>query len=297
MPASPAPVSGTAAGVPFLALPPPGGARRGAVVVVAWHLMDPPRTEAAFAAALPLAGLDAWRIYLGLPMCGARLPAGGPDELMRLGYADAVLNLQGPIAAQGAAEFPAAFAELHHTLDLGDAPLGLLGGSMGSAITQLVLTETGPSSGIHPQAAVLVSPITQLRPAVDATGRRFGVTYPWGPASLAVAGRLDFVARAHELLAAGQPAVQLIVGADDDREGFLKPAQQLRAALADRYTDPARVDLVVVPDMAHALADEPGLAPAPQTPHAATVDQHAVSWLRRHLASHPATLTAEEATP
>jgi len=104
--ATSSPVSGTAAGVPFLALPPTGGTRPGASVVVAWHLMDPPRTEAAFAAALPLAGLDAWRIYLGLPMCGARLPAGGQDELMRLGYADAVLNLQGPIAAQGAEESP-----------------------------------------------------------------------------------------------------------------------------------------------------------------------------------------------
>jgi pimeloyl-ACP methyl ester carboxylesterase len=139
--------------------------------------MDPPRTEAAFAAALPLAGLDAWRIYLGLPMCGSRLPAGGQDELMRLGYADAVLKLQGPIAAQGAEEFPAAFAELRDKLDLGAAPLGLLGGSMGSAVAQLVLTETGPSAGVRARAAVLVSPIVQLRPAVDATGRRFGVTY------------------------------------------------------------------------------------------------------------------------
>ena len=186
MSAAPRPVSGTAAGVPFLALPPPGRARPGAPVVVAWHLMDPPRTEAAFAAALPMAGLDAWRIYLGLPMCGARLPAGGQDELMRRGYADAVLNLQGPIAAQGAEEFPAALAELRTALDLGDGPLALLGGSMGSAVALLVLTETAPVAEIPVRAAVLVSPMVQLRPAVDATGRRFGVSYPWGATSLAV---------------------------------------------------------------------------------------------------------------
>jgi len=48
--------------------------------------------------------------------------------------------------------------------------------------------------------------------------------------------------------------------------------------------------------MAHALADEPGVTQAPQTPHAATVDQHAVAWLRRHLSGQPATLTAGEAT-
>ncbi|MFC5230860.1 hypothetical protein [Pseudonocardia zijingensis] len=62
--------------------------------------MDPPRTEAAFAAALPLAGLDAWRIYLGLPLPGARFPEGGVDALMRLGFEDAVQNLYGPISVQ-----------------------------------------------------------------------------------------------------------------------------------------------------------------------------------------------------
>ena len=167
---------------------------------------------------------------------------------------------------------------------------------MVSVVAQLVLTETGPSAGVQARAAVLVSPIAQLRPAVDATGRRFGVTYPWRPASLAVAARMDFVARADELLSAGQPAVQLIIGADDDREGFLEPAQRLKATLAARYDDPARVDLVVVPDMAHALTDEPGVTPAPQTPHAATVDQHAVTWLRRHLNSQGATPTVGTAT-
>jgi hypothetical protein len=34
--------------------------------------MDAPRNEAAFAAALPLDELDAWKVYLGLPTFGAR---------------------------------------------------------------------------------------------------------------------------------------------------------------------------------------------------------------------------------
>jgi hypothetical protein len=50
--------------------------------VVVWHLMDPPRTEAAFAAALLLAGLEAWRTYLGLPLSGSRMPPGGAEELL-----------------------------------------------------------------------------------------------------------------------------------------------------------------------------------------------------------------------
>jgi dienelactone hydrolase len=274
-----APISGVAAGVPFVAVAPPWGAERPAPVVVAWHLMDPPRTEAAFAAALPLDGLDAWRVYLGLPMSGSRLPAGGADELMRRGYEDAVLNLQGPIATQGAEEFPAALAALREQLGLLDTRLALVGGSMGSAIAQLVLAE----SGVTARAAVLISPMAQLRPAVDATGRRFGATYPWGPESLEVAARMDFVARAGDMARNGRPAVRSIVGADDDAEGFLHPAERLRDALLDRYDGAPLADVVVVPGMGHALAEEPGVQPAPQTPAAAEVDRYAVEWLHRHL--------------
>ena len=70
-------MEGTVAGVPYVVLPPETD-RPDAPTVVAWHLNDPPRTERAMAAALPLAGLDAWRVYLGLPLSGARTPAGGP---------------------------------------------------------------------------------------------------------------------------------------------------------------------------------------------------------------------------
>jgi hypothetical protein len=40
--------------------------------------------EEAFAAALPPDGLDAWPIYLRLPICGDRLPARGWEATMRL---------------------------------------------------------------------------------------------------------------------------------------------------------------------------------------------------------------------
>lgn len=276
-------IRGVAAGVPYVAVPPMNAQRPSPPVVVAWHLMDPPRTEAAFAAALPLGGLDAWRIYLGLPLCGSRLPAGGLDELMQLGYDDAVMKLQGPVAAQAVEEFPAAFAALRGELGFGDGAIGFVGGSMGSAIAQLVLIESGRAAGVAPSAAVLVSPISQLRAAVDATGRRYGVSYPWSAASLEVARRLDFVARADETARAGQPAIRLIVGGDDDQDGFVGPAQRLQAALAERYDDPARVDLVTVSGVGHALADEPGVEPAQQTPAAGAVDRHAVEWLRAHL--------------
>ena len=271
-------LTGTAAGVPYLAVPPPTGPRADAPVVLAWHLLDAPRTERAFAAALPLDGLDAWRVHLGLPMCGSRQLPGGMEELGRLAAEDAVLRVHGPISAQAVAELGDALSALRAQLGLGDGPLGLLGGSLGAAVAQLVLAETD----LPVRAAVLVSPLVRLRPTVDALARRYAVTYSWSQASSEVAARLDGVARVDEL-ARREPAVLAVVGADDDVEGFRRPAEQLHEALVARYADPSRVGLVVVPGMGHALAEEPGLEPAPQTAAAREVDRLAVDWFRRHL--------------
>jgi hypothetical protein len=256
--------TGTAAGVPYVALAPASGPRPGAPVVLAWHLFDAPRTEDAFAAALPLDGLDAWRIYLGLPLTGKRLPAGGWDAVMRLGYEDAVLKLYAPSILGAAEETVPALAALRAEHGIGDGPLAVLGGSAGAAVAQLVAAE----AGLGIRAAVLVSPVVRLRPIVAAVGQMLGVTYGWTEASDAVADRLDFVARAGALRGTD---VLLVVGE------VLGPAAELHEALGEHAA------LVTVPGMAHALADEPGVDPAPQVPHAATVDRHASAWLAARL--------------
>jgi hypothetical protein len=53
------PITGLAAGVPFTALPPTVIVDGPAPLVSAWHMLDPPCTDAAFAAALPLTGVPA----------------------------------------------------------------------------------------------------------------------------------------------------------------------------------------------------------------------------------------------
>lgn len=261
-------ITGHAAGVPFVAVPPARGRAPGAPLVVAWHLLDAPRTEAALAAAVPLDGLDAWRVYLGLPLSGSRLPAGGFEELMRLGYEDAVLKLDKPVVYGAAEELGPALDDLRRQLGLDGGPLGVMGGSMGAAVAQLVLAE----GDLDVSAAVLISPVVQLRRAVEAGERQFGITYDWSDEANAVADRLDFLARAGDLTS----DVLLVVGEQDD-PGILEPAAQLEAALG------SRAQLATVPAMAHALAEEPGMDPAPQTAHAATVDRLAVEWFQRHL--------------
>ena len=256
------PTTSTAAGVPYV-LVPPATVRPDAPVVLAWHLMDAPCTERAFAAALPLDGLDAWRVYLGLPMTGTRPP--GVAELQRRGMDDAVLRIYGPVAEQALAEVGPVLRELRPTV--GDGPLALVGGSMGAAVAQLVAAE----GGLDVAAVVLVSPLVQLRPLIDAAATTHGFSYAWTAASDAVAARLDFVARAGELVA----PVLAVVGSED-AEAFRTSAAALVAGLG-------RAELITVDGMGHALAAGPGLEPAPQTPHAAEVDAHAVAWLRRHL--------------
>jgi dienelactone hydrolase len=279
---NPASFAGFAAGVPFVAVPPPTP-RPDAPVVCAWHLLDSPRSEPALAAALPLAGLEAWRVYFGLPLCGARLPSGGWDEVVRLAATDPVLGLHGPIARQGAAEFPAALAAVRERFRIPSGPVAVVGGSIGAAVAQLAITESAPAAGIAVDAAVLVSPVIELSRMIDALSEKFGAPYAWSDPARELARRLDFPSRAADFARQGQPAVRVVVGADDLPAGFLAPAERLRDALRRHYDDPSRVDLAVVPGMGHALAEEPGFEPAPQTAHAAAVDRLAVAWLRQHL--------------
>src|ERR671914_2363759 len=81
------PITGTAAGVPFTALPPADGGP--APLILTWHMLDAPRSDAAFAAALPMNDVPAWRVHLGMPMCGARMVDGRTEPIVELMRQDA----------------------------------------------------------------------------------------------------------------------------------------------------------------------------------------------------------------
>jgi pimeloyl-ACP methyl ester carboxylesterase len=258
-------------GVPAVVRPPAGGARADAPVIVAWHLLDAPRNERALAASLPLAGLDAWKIYLGLPLSGSRLPAGGAAEIQQRIAEDPVLRLHRPIVQGGFEEFPGALAAARRELGLAeDVPLGLLGGSMGSAVAQLVLAEAGAPV----RAAVLISPVTRMRATIDGLSRHFGMEYGWTPPSSSFAERTDFADRAGEL---AKVPLRYVVGADDLREPFHEPLEETVAAL-ERHG--GVVDRQVIAGMGHSFFDEAAGQP---TPAAATIDDLATDWFREHL--------------
>ncbi|WP_439381896.1 alpha/beta hydrolase family protein [Amycolatopsis lexingtonensis] len=250
-------IEGIAAGVPFVAVP-PADPDAPAALLAGWHLMDAPASEQAMAEAVPMAGLQAWRVYFGLPLTGARLPEGGYDEVFRRAGEDAVLNVFEPVTEQAAAEFPAALAELRDRLPGASGPLGVFGGSAGALVALEMLARGDAAIA----AAAVASPVVQLAPMIAANERRFGVTYSWTERSRAVAARYDYVNRAGELTA----PLLLVAGAADD-VAVREPAAALHEKLG--------AELVTVEGMAHEFP--------PGTPEAARVDAAFTEWFARKL--------------
>jgi pimeloyl-ACP methyl ester carboxylesterase len=257
-------LSGVAGKVPFIAYPPVSG-REDAPIVTVWHMLDAPRTEVAMAAALPLNDVDAWRVYLRLPV---------PPEA-----GDPVLGFFGPIVEQAVADFPHALDEVHRQIPgAGRQPLRLVGCSLGAMVVSCLVAEC---DDIPVESVALVSPAVQLSSLVQASERAFGVKYPWSDESRRMAAQFDLVARAADIAKRDVPAL-LVMGDKDDDE-FRISAERMWQALSG-VGEPGRYSLITVPGMGHALAEEPGVEAAPQTPHAARVDAIVSQWLNRWAA-------------
>ncbi|MEE2037368.1 prolyl oligopeptidase family serine peptidase [Nocardiopsis sp. CT-R113] len=271
-------ITGTAAGVPFTALPPSGTGNDRAPLIVTWHMLDAPRTDAAFAAALPMAGVPSWRVHLGMPLCGTRMVEGRLDRHLELAREDILLAYFGPVVHQAVEEFPAALAELRRQLPIDDQPIGILGASLGGAVALQVLTAPPTPIG----AVALVNPAVRVSAGVELLAAGLGQPYGWTAESRRAADDLDFVGRAGEL--SGEPPLLLVSG-EHDHPALREDAFSLVKALRGRYARPDEIELTTVPGLAHPLADEPGLEPAPQLPATVAVDEVLTQWFVRRFAT------------
>lgn len=194
-------------GVPALVAPAEGEAP----LVVLWHGFGSPRSEAEMAAALPLDGLDAHRVYAGLPDFGRRAPADWLTELPRRQRDDYLQQLLGPVVEQAARELPCLVREMTVrypvNLSLG---IGLAGFSAGGIATLLALAE----HSVPVNSAVVIGVTRNAALLVDLLERKFDIPYQWSPGALAQARRLDFEERAAEIRASG--AELLLVHGDED---------------------------------------------------------------------------------
>ncbi|MGH2626196.1 MAG: alpha/beta hydrolase family protein [Anaerolineales bacterium] len=264
----------TANGVPFLALP-PERARDAQGAVIFWHGADPPRTEEALAAAVPMRGVPVWRVYLGMPGHGIRSPEGGVEEIMRLAAQDALSLLFRPRIEDALAELPGAVDDLRARLGIDPAlPLGLFGFSQGGAAALLAV-----SRGLLPFKAVVTFGATvDMQALINHIASLFGMTYEWTDERRALADRLSPVGYARALAESGA-AILLGVGADDPYP-TREPAERLAASIV---SGGGSAEARIVPNLAHAFVDEPGEAPAPQGEQARAVDDLASRWFTSHL--------------
>ncbi|RLK58626.1 alpha/beta hydrolase [Actinokineospora cianjurensis] len=257
------PITGTAGNVPFTALPPPHDGP--APLIVTWHMMDPPRSDAAFAAALPMTDVPAWRVHLAMPLCGARMVNGTTDAIVDLASQDPLMSFLHPFVEQATDEFPAALAALRTHLTTDDGPIGILGASLGAAVALRVLTGTDTPV----RAAAIVNGAIRMRSVVAL----FPGDYPYDTHTTAIVDDLDFTTKTDTIT-----TPLLIITGAHDHPALHADAHHLATTLGDR------AELHTIPDLTHPLAEEPGIVPAPQLPQAREVDTHLTTWFRRHLA-------------
>lgn len=268
------PTTGTAAGLPYMALPPttvdaePAGPAR---LIVAWPGLDPPQTERALATALPMTGVPLWRVYLGLPCAGEHRPL-SEVFIERHGLETYVETVE-----RAAELLPAAVDDIRADLALDLGPIGLAGFSTGASAAFLALSR----GEVPVTAAALVAPIVSPARTVSALKRATGRAHEWSEQARRRAERLDFTGQ--DLGTLG-PGVLLLVGGTDDR--LVPPSQlsELRERLIEYAPAGSRTVELATVRMAHALAPEPGAEVRPPTTEAVSVDGVLTAWFREHLA-------------
>ncbi|MBV8884034.1 MAG: prolyl oligopeptidase family serine peptidase [Chroococcidiopsidaceae cyanobacterium CP_BM_RX_35] len=236
------------AGVPIV-LHPPTNSSLPAPLIILWHGFGIPNSEEMLSQTLPLEEVQAWKAYLGLPLFGKRLPAGGMEEIMQRQFGDYVLQLLLPVCEQAMQELPNVVQALRSQLGIPEQTgIGLFGFSAGGFATLLSLLE----SSLPITTVVLAGVTKDLVSAVDTFERGMKqhyltmkeqfpwmedlhTQYHWTQASEAAKQRLDFVARAFELQERKPMPAILFVHGSQDKTYPVSNIQQLYAALAPHY--------------------------------------------------------------
>jgi dienelactone hydrolase len=242
----------TLAGVPAIVRVPPSIT---SPPVILWHGFGPPASESALMEALPLDQVPAVKIYLGLPLFGARAPSAGVDSVQRRQAEDYALRLFEPAVLGAATELQAVVKALEKNGCIGPKQsIGLFGFSAGGAAVLLALAERD----VDVRAAVTVNAPTGLAASIDALERATKRPYAWTPVARELAESSDSVRRAAEIGGANPPVALLLFHGADDTVVTSRGAVSLQAALQPIYERagvPQRLKLVIAPRVSHDWSD------------------------------------------
>jgi dipeptidyl aminopeptidase/acylaminoacyl peptidase len=223
---------------------------------------------------LPLDDVPAVKVYLGLPLLGARAPSNDEDSLEQRQAKDYALRLFDPIVMGAAKELPDVLAALRrlHCLRAHDK-VGLYGFSAGGTAVLIALADASTPIG----AAVTVNAPVSLNVALDALERTTKHPYVWSDASRRLAQRSDAARHAADVASGDPPRALLLFHGADDAVIAPTGAVSLNEALQPYYArsgNTGRLKLVIAPGVSHNWADPSTIAP---------VQTSVADWFNRYL--------------
>jgi predicted esterase len=242
--------------------------------IVLWHGFGPPDSERQLMEALPLDDVPALKVYVGLPLFGARAPAGGMAEVVRRQSEDVAKLVFEPAVLGAALELPKIVEAL---LKMGcleaSTGIGIFGFSGGGTTALIALAE----ADVPIRAAVTLNASPGLDATVDAFERATGRRYVWTDSARELVRRSNAIQRAADIASPKPPPALLILHGADDQMLSANRASSLHEALLLRYRaadSQDRLGLKIVPHMAHTWID---------TVHLAGVRADVSAWFERHL--------------
>jgi len=243
-------------------------------VIVLWDGLGPPGSKEDLMRALPLDDVPAVKVYLDLPLFGARAPAAGAETLAQRQAQDYALQIFAPIVVGAAKELPQVLTALQQQKCPGaNGKIGLFGFSAGGAAVLLALTDPKIPVGV----AITVNAPAGLEPAIEALERATQRPYAWSDASRELAQRTDPMLHVREIATRQPPpAILLIHGAEDTAIPSARSVS-LEKTLRPFYAKAGaedRLSLVIAPGVSHSWADAPS---ADQLRH------QIAEWLKRYL--------------
>lgn len=219
--------------------------------IVLWHGLGPPASESELMQALPLDDVPSVKVYLALPLFGARAPLDAGESLARRQAEDYASRIFEPVVVGAAKELPAVLKALREMKCLGPHDeVGLFGFSAGGAAALIALTE----AGVPVRAAVTVNAPIGLSAAIDALERATKRQYVWTESARQLAERSDAVRHAAEIASGTPPRALLLFHGADDTIVSPSGAVSLREALQPYYQrsgNDQRLKLVIASGVSH----------------------------------------------
>ena len=181
--------------------------------IVLWHGFGPPASEADLMQALPLDEVPAVKVYLGLPLFGARTPTAPEESLAQRQAEDYGTRIFEPVVLGAARELPEVVAALRQMHCLGEKDrVSLFGFSAGGAAVLSVLIE----SQVPVRSAVVINAPMGLNASIAALESATRHPYAWTRRTRDLALRTDPVRHAQEMASSSPPPKLLLINGGDD---------------------------------------------------------------------------------